>query len=92
MKPVMSPVQNEDDSYIFWCPACECAHGINSRWQFDGDLVTPTISPSLLSQGEHRCHLFVKKGKIQYLSDCTHDLAAQTIDMEPLPWEDKASS
>lgn len=27
------------------------------------------------------CHSFVKNGKIQYLNDCTHELAGKTIDM-----------
>ena len=31
------------------------------------------------------CHIFVTDGKIQYLSDCSHKLAGQTIDMvEPV--------
>jgi hypothetical protein len=30
------------------------------------------------------CHSFVTDGKIQYLSDCTHDLAGQTIDLKPI--------
>lgn len=29
----------------------------------------------------YRCHSFVRDGKIQYLSDCTHELAGQTVDM-----------
>lgn len=28
-----------------------------------------------------RCHSFVRDGRIQYLSDCTHELAGQTVDM-----------
>jgi len=28
------------------------------------------------------CHSYVRDGKIEYLSDCTHDLAGQTIDLE----------
>lgn len=27
------------------------------------------------------CHSFVRDGQIQYLSDCTHDLAGQTVDL-----------
>lgn len=27
------------------------------------------------------CHAFVTNGKIQYLNDCTHELAGQTVDM-----------
>jgi hypothetical protein len=30
------------------------------------------------------CHSFVTDGKIQYLSDCTHALAGQTIDLTPI--------
>jgi len=30
---------------------------------------------------EDVCHSFVRDGKIQYLSDCTHDLAGQTVNM-----------
>lgn len=43
---------------MFWCPGCECAHGIwtkdernpvtNAAWDFNGDRVRPTISPSIL--------------------------------------------
>jgi hypothetical protein len=28
------------------------------------------------------CHSFVRDGKIQYLNDCTHELAGQTVDLE----------
>ena len=27
------------------------------------------------------CHSFVKEGKIQFLSDCSHSLADQTVDL-----------
>jgi hypothetical protein len=27
------------------------------------------------------CHTFVRDGKIQYLNDCTHELAGQTVDL-----------
>ena len=28
------------------------------------------------------CHSFVTDGKIQYLNDCTHELAGQTLELE----------
>lgn len=28
------------------------------------------------------CHSFVRDGKIQFLNDCTHELAGQTIELE----------
>ena len=31
------------------------------------------------------CHSFVTDGRIQFLADCTHELAGQTVDMVPLP-------
>jgi hypothetical protein len=32
-----------------------------------------------------RCHSFVTDGEIQFLSDSTHALANQTVDVPPLP-------
>ncbi|GAF73901.1 unnamed protein product [marine sediment metagenome] len=31
------------------------------------------------------CHSFIRNGQIQYLNDCTHKLAGQTIDLKPDP-------
>lgn len=72
--------------YVFLCPGCNRQHGIKTTgggaWTFDGDMDTPTISPSILAIcGEDRCHSFVRAGKIEFLSDCTHDLAGQTVDL-----------
>lgn len=74
------------------CPACGCLHIFDQRWTFNGDMNKPTFSPSMLVNGtpdmqkyinEHnpRCHSFVKDGMIQFLSDCTHNLAGQTIEL-----------
>ncbi len=49
----------------------------------------PTFTPSLLvNGGEHRrqdhplrCHSFVTDGMIQFLSDCEHKLAGQTVEI-----------
>ena len=30
-----------------------------------------------------RCHSFVKSGQIEFLGDCTHELAGKTIPLEP---------
>lgn len=32
-----------------------------------------------------RCHSFIRDGKWQFLSDCGHALAGQTVDMIPIP-------
>lgn len=59
-----------------------------TRWGFNGDPVRPTFTPSLLCRfqfGEERrevvCHSFIRDGRIEYLSDCTHPMAGQTVDL-----------
>lgn len=79
-------------SYVFRCPGCKKLHifvtkskdGQCPTWQFNGNEDVPTFSPSLLNTDNksERCHLFVRDGKIEYLSDCTHHLAGQTVEME----------
>jgi hypothetical protein len=52
-------------------------------WSFNGDMVSPTFAPSLLlDQSYPRCHLFITGGMIQFLGDCTHELAGKTVPME----------
>lgn len=55
-------------------------------WTFNGDMKRPTITPSIKAERfwgrkqEHRvCHSYVTEGAIAYLSDCTHELAGQTV-------------
>lgn len=42
----------------------------------------PTVEPG----GECTCHSFVTDGKIQFLTDSTHTLAGQTVDLPPWPY------
>lgn len=35
------------------------------------------------------CHSFVTDGNIQYLDDCTHELAGQTIELPEFKWDDE---
>lgn len=64
------------------------AWAFNPVWTFNGDVERPTFSPSLLVRWEHGpdreqhvCHSFVRAGRIQFLNDCTHALAGQTVDL-----------
>lgn len=34
------------------------------------------------------CHSFVADGRIQFLGDCTHDMAGQTVDLPEFPHAD----
>ena len=56
-------------------------------WSWDGNLEEPTISPSILTRGgrlgsEGVCHSFLRAGVFEFLGDCTHALAGQSV---PLP-------
>lgn len=92
MVNIVFPISNEPGKFIFYCPGCKVYHGIwtegdGPRWQFNGDLEKPTVSPSILvtylhATGTDICHSFVKEGMIQFLSDCTHELAGQTIELK----------
>lgn len=74
--------------YMYFCKGCGYEHAFALRnegghHEFNMDLNNPTISPSLV-QGwvpGKRCHSFIKNGHIQYLSDCEHELAGQTIEL-----------
>ena len=74
--------------------------GSRPRWDFDGNLDAPTLSPSILTRtertrlhvdGELRdvgllvCHSFLRAGVWEFLGDCTHALAGQHVPMVPLP-------
>ena len=51
-------------------------------WGFNGDLERPTFTPSVLwTTGHDICHSFVRDGRIQFLPDCTHALASQTVEL-----------
>jgi hypothetical protein len=52
------------------------------NWTWNGDTEKPTLKPSILSRGgggDHRCHTFVNDGMVQFLGDCSHELAGQTL-------------
>ncbi len=56
------------------------------KWTWNGSVDSPTLRPSILTRGgdengEHRCHTFIKDGKSQFLSDCSHEFANQTLDL-----------
>jgi len=56
-------------------------HGSHG-WQWNGDVERPTLSPSILTKNQMGvCHSFVRDGQIQFLADCTHEYAGQTLDL-----------
>ena len=68
-----------------YCPGCEAGHLFDSRWAFNGSMELPTFTPSMLVEdGGNRCHSYVTNGKIQFLTDSTHKLSGQTVDLPPI--------
>jgi Family of unknown function (DUF6527) len=82
--------------YMFDCPGCGIGHApyvkphknpSGASWDFNGDMDKPTFMPSILvrvpfvDRPHLICHSFVKDGMIQFLSDCTHKLAGQTVEI-----------
>ena len=69
------------DKLLFYCPGCKHEHYIDKSWDFNGDYNNPTISPSILAYRIIRCHSFIRNGKIEFLSDCEHELAGQIVEL-----------
>lgn len=82
----------DDNRIYFECPGCGVPHGLavgegdGPRWGWDGNVDAPTFTPSVLVNFTYAgkpavCHSFVTGGRIQFLGDCTHELAFQTVDI-----------
>lgn len=61
------------------------------NWSWNGSIDLPTLKPSVLTRGgnwsgEIRCHSWINDGKAQFLSDCSHELAGQTLDLLDVDW------
>ena len=72
-------------------------------WTYNGNPFSPSFHPSMLvyynepldwdvedgpTKRVHSCHYWLKEGKIQFLSDCEHKLAGQTVDLPFLNGEE----
>lgn len=92
-------IESGELNYWFFCPGCEQAHRYavqapagKPSWTFDGNLQSPTFTPSLLMRSTYGpqnepqvCHLFLTGGQLQFLADCTHALAGKTVPLPELP-------
>ncbi len=87
---IFEGVKYHHTQYLYMCLGCGYEHAFaliteGGHHNFNMDLENPTVSPSLLEDYKDRkCHSFIKNGKIQYLSDCDHGLAGQTIELPEL--------
>lgn len=100
-KSISPKFQETQPGSMFWfCPGCDTLHPIyvntpdrkGPKWDWNGSLENPTFSPSFLTQwnqGDEKfvCHTFIREGKVEYLSDCTHELKGTTINLPDIPEE-----
>lgn len=73
--------------FEFMCPGCKRLHAFSlSIHSWNGDYDKPTLHPSYLNKNTppEVCHSFINNGVIQFLGDCTHKLAGQTVELPEL--------
>ncbi len=52
------------------------------NWTWNGSTDKPTLKPSVLTtDGNFRCHSWINDGTAQFLADCSHELAGQTVEL-----------
>ena len=81
--------KQSENAYVYQCPGCGCGHIVHvqpaknpitgASWSWNGDMDSPTFTPSIQVRG---CHCFIRNGQIEFLTDCTHELAGKTV---PIP-------
>jgi len=77
VKPTFSP------SVLTWWsePA-----NLDNEEALQRDIQAARESGGKVPQVDKRCHSFVKDGQMQFLGDCTHAMAGQTVDIPTWPW------
>lgn len=84
--------------------AIQHGKGQGHRWGWNGSRERPTFTPSVKVtwpanpnaseefkewRTERICHSFVTDGRIQFLSDCTHELSGKIVDLPD--WEESSA-
>lgn len=54
MNQVTSKLRRYSDGYAHWCPGCLEMHVLPDTWKFNGNLLTPSFTPSLKHEGIKR--------------------------------------
>jgi hypothetical protein len=49
---VSSKLRREENGHSHWCPGCGEMHVVPDSWTFDGNLESPTFSPSVKITGQ----------------------------------------
>jgi hypothetical protein len=51
MGQASSKLRRIQGGYSHWCPACQEMHQLPDSWRFDGNLESPTFTPSFKHEG-----------------------------------------
>jgi hypothetical protein len=54
MSQVSSTLRRIEGGFAHWCPACEEMHRLPDGWSFDGNLESPSFTPSFKHDGIQR--------------------------------------
>ncbi len=97
------------DCLMFVCPGCAAGGPVGydsihmlavnasevyrPSWEWNGNLETPTLSPSILTHGGYAiCHSFLRDGVFEFLLDSTHPLSGKQVNIPDLPkWAEELS-
>lgn len=81
-------------NHVHECPGCGVYHVIaiaqpfanGAQWTWNSNAHKPTVMPSVhVGPGSRMaCHYFLRDGLLQFLPDCHHALAGQTVALPPL--------
>lgn len=74
---------------MYFCPACNTAHHVplgRNGWSWNEKPESPSIVPSIfISANGLKCHSIITDGKITYLTDSSHKMLGQTVDLPDWP-------
>lgn len=91
MSQVSSKLRRLVNGYAHWCPGCEEDHPLPDGWDFNGNLESPTFTPSFKHSGYNRrhqnfvCHYVLTDGILNFCADCTHALKSTSVPLPDLP-------
>ena len=75
MGQVSSKLRRGAGGYFHWCPACEEMHHLPDSWQFNGNIESPTFSPSFKHEGVR----VTKDANGEWTGDWVRDVNGHTI-------------
>lgn len=96
----MAKIKTHNGKWYFFCPGCQMAHELDSRFRFNYDFDKPTFKPQAqfhigpmpaghpYPKDEWDRHAFIAKGRILFTDGCGHHLNGQEVEIPD--WGDLA--